>query len=112
MQGNFTCKDKFSRNLIRIWPLVNALQEQKRLQEQHATEQEAIFGSRPSIKKPLGQSTNANSMVGTPISRRAGTPLGRHGVSAAKERRESGRVNITPVNYVALPKDDSVARRN
>lgn len=86
--------------------------DQKRLQEQHATEQEAIFGSRPSIKKPLGQSTNANSMVGTPISRRAGTPLGRHGVSAAKERRESGRVNITPVNYVALPKDDSVARRN
>ncbi|BFG20559.1 65-kDa microtubule-associated protein 5-like [Prunus yedoensis var. nudiflora] len=85
--------------------------EQKRLQEQHNAEQEALFGSRPSTKKPLGQSTNANTMVGTPISRR--TPLGRHGVSAGKERRESGRVhNLTPVNYVALPKDDSVSRRN
>lgn len=85
--------------------------EQKRLQEQHNAEQEALFGSRPSTKKPLGQSTNANTMAGTPISRR--TPLGRHGVSAGKERRESGRVhNLTPVNYVALPKDDSVSRRN
>ncbi|PQQ06238.1 65-kDa microtubule-associated protein 5-like [Prunus yedoensis var. nudiflora] len=85
--------------------------EQKRLQEQHNAEQEALFGSRPSTKKPLGQSTNANTMVGTPISRR--TPLGRHGISAGKERRESGRVhNLTPVNYVALPKDDSVSRRN
>ncbi|KAL6130158.1 hypothetical protein ACLB2K_068539 [Fragaria x ananassa] len=86
--------------------------EQKRLQEQHATEQEALFGSRPSTKKPLGQSTNANTNFGTPISRRTGTPLGRHGVSAGKERRESGRANMTPVNYVALPKDDSISRRN
>ncbi|KAM1251702.1 hypothetical protein ACFX13_040629 [Malus domestica] len=85
--------------------------EQKRLQEQHNAEQEAIFGSRPSTKKPLGQSTSANTMVGTPINRR--TPLGRHGVSAGKERKESGRAhNVTPINYVALPKDDSVPRRN
>ncbi|XP_050386255.1 65-kDa microtubule-associated protein 5 [Argentina anserina] len=86
--------------------------EQKRLQEQHATEQEALFGSRPSTKKPLGQSTNANTNLGTPINRHTGTPLGRHGVSAAKEHRESGRANMTPVNYVALPKDDSVSRKN
>ncbi|XP_068328484.1 65-kDa microtubule-associated protein 5 [Pyrus communis] len=85
--------------------------EQKRLQEQHNAEQEAIFGSRPSTKKPLGQSTSGNTMVGTPINRR--TPLGRHGVSAGKERKESGRAhNVTPINYVALPKDDSVSRRN
>ncbi|TQE10237.1 hypothetical protein C1H46_004076, partial [Malus baccata] len=85
--------------------------EQKRLQEQHNAEQEAIFGSRPSTKKPLGQSTSANTMVGTPINRR--TPLGRHGVSAGKERKEGGRAhNVTPINYVALPKDDSVSRRN
>ncbi|KAF3448749.1 hypothetical protein FNV43_RR09462 [Rhamnella rubrinervis] len=82
--------------------------EQKRLQEQLAAEHEARFGSRSTTKKPLGQSTNANTMVGTPIGRRTATPLGRHGVSAGKERRESGRVNnIIPVNYVALPKDDS-----
>ncbi|KAB2627321.1 65-kDa microtubule-associated protein 5-like [Pyrus ussuriensis x Pyrus communis] len=39
------------------------------LTQQFNAKQEAIFGSRPSTKKPLGQSTNANTMVGTPISR-------------------------------------------
>ncbi|KAK6233636.1 hypothetical protein QUC31_006042 [Theobroma cacao] len=80
--------------------------EQKRLQEQFAAEQEALFGSRP--KKPLGQT---NTMVGTPIGRRVSTPSSRHGVSSLKERRESGRVNnVIPLNFVALPKDDSVSR--
>ncbi|XVF00165.1 hypothetical protein REPUB_Repub03eG0261700 [Reevesia pubescens] len=82
--------------------------EQKRLQEQFATEQEALFGSRP--KKPLGQT---NAMVGTPIGRRVSTPSGRHGVSSVKERRESARVNnVIPLNFVALSKDESVSRGN
>lgn len=86
------------------------LQEQKRLQEQLAAEHEALFGSRSATKKPLGQSTNTNTMVGTPTGRRAAGHLGRHVPSAGKERRESGRVNnIIPVNYVALSKDDSVS---
>ncbi|WCJ39184.1 microtubule-associated protein 65-5 [Euphorbia peplus] len=82
--------------------------EQKRLQEQHAAEQEAIYGSRPSAKKPLGQSTTANTMAGTP-GRRLNTP-GRYGPSAGKERRESRLHNVTPINYVALAKDDSASR--
>ncbi|PON41668.1 Microtubule-associated protein, MAP65/Ase1/PRC [Trema orientale] len=87
--------------------------EQKRLQEQLAVEQEALFGSRPTPKKPLGLSSNANTMAATPNGRRAATALGRLGVSAGKERRESGRANnITPVNYVSLPKDDQVSRGN
>ncbi|XP_021896804.1 65-kDa microtubule-associated protein 5-like [Carica papaya] len=88
--------------------------EQKRLQEQLAAEQEALYGSRPPIsKKPLGQSANTNNTVGTPVGRRMGTPLSRHGLSTGKERRESGRVNqAIPLNYVALPKDDSVHRGN
>ncbi|XP_020202450.1 65-kDa microtubule-associated protein 5 [Cajanus cajan] len=87
--------------------------EQKRLQEQHAVEQEALYGSRSATKKPLGQSTNANTNVGTPIGRRMLTPSGHHRTSGGKDRRESGRVNnIIPVNYVALPKDDSVPRGN
>ncbi|PON51216.1 Microtubule-associated protein, MAP65/Ase1/PRC [Parasponia andersonii] len=87
--------------------------EQKRLQEQLAVEQEALFGSRPTPKKPLGLSSNANSMAVTPNGRRAATNLGRLGVSACKERRESGRSNnITPVNYVSLPKDNPVSRGN
>ncbi|KAJ7949408.1 65-kDa microtubule-associated protein 5-like [Quillaja saponaria] len=85
--------------------------EQKRLQEQLAVEQEAIFGSRPTAKKPLGQSTTINTPVGTPTGRRLLTPSSRYGTSAGKERRESGRVNnIIPVNYVALPKDDALSR--
>ncbi|XP_044460757.1 65-kDa microtubule-associated protein 5 [Mangifera indica] len=82
--------------------------EQKRLQEQLAAEQEAIYGSKPAIRKPLGQS---NSVVGTPMSRRAMTPSSRHGMSGGKDNRESGRVtHAIPLNYVALPKDDSVSR--
>ncbi|XP_061364434.1 65-kDa microtubule-associated protein 5 [Gastrolobium bilobum] len=85
--------------------------EQKRQQEQHAVEQEALFGSRSATKKPLGQSTNANTPVGTPIGRRMLTPSSRYGTLGGKERGESGRVNnIAPVNYVALPKDDSISR--
>lgn len=58
-----------------------------------------LFGSRPAARKPLSQSTNSNTMVGTPLGRRG------------KERRESGRGGpITPVNYVALPKEDSISR--
>ncbi|KAL7204777.1 hypothetical protein ACSBR2_017814 [Camellia fascicularis] len=84
--------------------------EQKRLQEQFATEQEALYGSRPTIKKALlVQSTNAN----TPIVRRVGTPSARHRISGGKERRDSGKVGtVIPVNYVAIQKDDSISRGN
>ncbi|PSS24380.1 Microtubule-associated protein [Actinidia chinensis var. chinensis] len=85
--------------------------EQKRLQEQFAAEQEVLYGSRPTIKKPLVQSATSNTLTGTPTSRRLGTPVARHGISAGKERRESGKVSaLIPVNYVALAKDDSVSR--
>lgn len=94
--------------------------EQKRLQEQFAAEQEALYGSRPTVKKPLplSQSTNANTMAGTPTGRRSGlgTPSGgRHGISGAKDRRrDSGKVGaaVIPLNYVAIPKDDFVSRGN
>ncbi|XP_009779412.1 65-kDa microtubule-associated protein 5 isoform X2 [Nicotiana sylvestris] len=77
--------------------------EQKRLQDQFAAEQETIYGSK-SAKKPLG---NANTILGTPNSRRVSTPSGRYGVSIGKEKRGSGNVGaVIPVNYVALAKDD------
>ncbi|KAI9398519.1 hypothetical protein POPTR_003G192400v4 [Populus trichocarpa] len=82
----------------------------KRLQEQFAAEQEALYGSRSAIKKPLGLSTSANTMAGTPTARRGVTPFGHHASSAGKQRRESRAHNVTPINYVALPKDDSVSR--
>ncbi|WOK95958.1 65-kDa microtubule-associated protein 5 [Canna indica] len=86
--------------------------EQKKLQEQFATEQEALFGSKPSplrqipSRKPLGQSSNANIAGGTP-GRRASTPFGRHGIlSSGKEKKVgySSRI-VNPVNYVSLPKE-------
>ncbi|KAI3995601.1 hypothetical protein MKX01_023346 [Papaver californicum] len=85
--------------------------EKKRLQEQHVAEQETLYGSRPSpmraltSKKPLGQ-INSNTVGGTPTGRHATTPLSRHGISAAKERRDKVTAAPIPVNYVALPKDD------
>ncbi|XP_054811234.1 65-kDa microtubule-associated protein 5 isoform X2 [Prosopis cineraria] len=87
--------------------------EQRRQQEQLAAEQEALFGSKSTTKKPFGQTTNNNSITGTPIGRRVLTPSSRYGSLSAKERRESGRVNkVAPVNYVALQKDDSISGNN
>ncbi|CAN0862662.1 65-kDa microtubule-associated protein 5 [Linum grandiflorum] len=77
------------------------MKEQKRMQEQMAVEKEALYGSRP--KKVLGQNTSTNSMLKTPLGRQAG--------SGAKERRESRYHNVTPINYVALPKDDHPSSR-
>ncbi|XP_042489041.1 65-kDa microtubule-associated protein 5 isoform X2 [Macadamia integrifolia] len=89
----------------------------KRLQEQLTAEQEALFGSKPSpmrppiLRKPLGQSTNSNTIIGTPTGRRMATPSGHHVISAGKERKDNGKIGaVIPVNYVALPKDDSVSR--
>ncbi|GMH05079.1 hypothetical protein Nepgr_006919 [Nepenthes gracilis] len=83
--------------------------EQKRLQEQLVTEKEALFGSRPATKKPLAQSDNTNTAVGTPTARRAATPSGR--ISGSRERRDGGKVGAGMlVNYVALPKDDAMPR--
>lgn len=103
--GSFALANQLNFSLIELSFI---FQEQKKLQEQLAAEQEALFGSRPTTKKPLGQSTNTNSTVGTPIGRRVMTPSGRIGFSGTKEHRESGRVNnVIPLNYVALQKDDS-----
>lgn len=89
--------------------------EQKRLQEQLTTEQETLFGSKPSplrllsMKKQPIQGANA----GTPTGRRVSTPTPRHGILAGKERKDGGRTAmVIPVNYVALPKDDSLSRNN
>lgn len=71
-----------------------------------------MFGSKPSVKRPLGlSSNNGNTILGTPISRRVATP-GRFGVvsTGKKERRESRTGAMTPINYVALAKDDSAAK--
>ncbi|XP_073311976.1 65-kDa microtubule-associated protein 5 [Primulina huaijiensis] len=81
--------------------------EQRKLQEQLATEQEALFGSKSAVKKPLAQSTYSNTMVATPNGRRLRIPSANLGISGGKDKRDSGKAgSVIPINYVALPKDD------
>jgi Ase1/PRC1/MAP65 family protein len=78
------------------------------------TEKEVMFGAKPSplrkfpVKKPLGQSSNVNAVMGTPSYHRISTS--RHGAaSSGKGRRElegKAAVAVTPVNFVSLPKDN------
>ncbi|OVA18218.1 Microtubule-associated protein [Macleaya cordata] len=76
----------------------------KLLPEQHAVEQETRYGSKPSpvrLKKPLGQ-INSNTADGTPTGRHSRTSLSRHGISASKEWKESGKAaeSIPPSNFM------------
>eukprot|EP01018_Ginkgo_biloba_P006073 Gb_25382 [translate_table: standard] len=92
------------------------LRDQKRLQEQLATEQETLFGSRPSpgrplaSKKTLGQRGNGNNVTGTPSNRRLSVTPVRQGVSASKDGKREHSKPLLPVNYVALSKDDSASQ--
>lgn len=90
------------------------LRELKKLQEQFAAEQGAMFGTKPSpmrpvtARKPLGQSSNANIVGGTPNSRRVSTPMSRKGGLSSGKVKEAGKTAASiPANYVALPKDCS-----
>ncbi|XP_057829012.1 65-kDa microtubule-associated protein 1 [Cryptomeria japonica] len=100
--------------------------DQKRFHEQLTTEQESLFGSRPSpsrqlsSKKGAASRTNGSSANGTPLNRRLSlggqqvgtngvTPV-RQGMSASKEgKREHSRPGAL-VNYVALAKEDSISQ--
>ncbi|URE38457.1 Microtubule associated protein (MAP65/ASE1 family) [Musa troglodytarum] len=93
--------------------------ERKKLQEQFATEQEALFGSKPSpmrqfpMKKPLGQSSSVNIACGTPTGRRVSTPFGRQGIVSSGKEKKGGKGSVlTPDNYVSLQKDDSVSHNS
>lgn len=92
----------------------HALQESKKYQEQQSSEQEAIFGSRPSparpsaTKKVVGPRANGGGANGTPSRRLS---LNQNGSkSGAKEgRRDSNIRPAAPVNYVAMTKEDSAS---
>ncbi|KAG9454810.1 hypothetical protein H6P81_007714 [Aristolochia fimbriata] len=82
--------------------------EQKKLQEQLATEQEVLYGSKRSAigKKPLAPSASANSCGGTPANRRLTTSGASKVASFGKERKDYTKATpTTPLNYVALPKE-------
>ncbi|XP_008776645.2 65-kDa microtubule-associated protein 1-like [Phoenix dactylifera] len=92
------------------------LRDQKRFHEQLNTEQEALFGSKPSPARPLGPKKvvgprgNAGASNGTPSRRLS---LSTHhsssnGVRSASRdgKREANRPSA-PVNYVAIAKEDA-----
>ena len=85
-------------------------QDQKKYQDQQHTEQEAIFGSKPSPARPLtakkGAGPRANGANGTPTRRLS---LNQNGArSAAKDAKRENRLSA-PVNYVAMSKEDSAS---
>ncbi|XP_058080404.1 65-kDa microtubule-associated protein 1-like [Magnolia sinica] len=91
--------------------------DQKRFHEQLNTEQEAMFGSRPSPNRPLGPKkvvgprANGGASNGTP-SRRLSLNIHQTGGnsvrSASKERRNShDHRPAAPANYVAMAKEDA-----
>eukprot|EP01018_Ginkgo_biloba_P014068 Gb_13525 [translate_table: standard] len=102
------------------------IRDQKRFHEQLTTEQETLFGSRPSPNRPLaskkivGPRTNGSSGNGTPLNRRlslgvqqAGangvTPV-RQAMSASKDGKREQSRPVVPANYVALPKEELVSQ--
>lgn len=87
------------------------MRDQKKFHEQLNTEQEAIFGSRPSPARPLSSSkkvvgprVNGGAANGTPNRRLS---LNQNGARSGK--RDSGARPIAPSNYVAISKEDAAS---
>ncbi|XWS09743.1 hypothetical protein CRYUN_Cryun39dG0015700 [Craigia yunnanensis] len=88
--------------------------DQKKFHEQQNTEQEAIFGSRPSparpasTKKVVGSRANGGAN-GTP-SRRLSLNANQNGSkSAAKDGKRDSMRLAAPANYVAISKEDAAS---
>lgn len=98
---------------------VYVFQDQKRFHEQLATEQEAMFGSRPSPVRPLGAKkvisprSNGSAPNGTATRRLSlnshqGGSSGSPSLSRDGKRDNSNRPSA-PVNYVAIAKEDAAS---
>ncbi|CAN6471997.1 unnamed protein product [Victoria cruziana] len=86
------------------------MRDQKRFHEQLATEQETIFGSRPSPNRPLGPKKVVGPRVngnGTP-NRRLSSGALQSVRSASKDGKRDLRP-AAPVNYVAIAKEDAAS---
>ncbi|XP_072969129.1 65-kDa microtubule-associated protein 1-like [Typha angustifolia] len=91
------------------------LRDQKRFHEQLATEQEALFGSKPSPARPLGPKkvvgprTNGGASNGTP-NRRLSLSTHQNGVrSASRDGKRDNSRPAAPINYVAISKEDAAS---
>ncbi|KAK1273121.1 65-kDa microtubule-associated protein 1 [Acorus gramineus] len=91
------------------------LRDQKRFHEQLNTEQEAVFGSRPSPVRPLGPKKVVGPRAangGGPTNGTPGRRLSMNTRSTSKDgRRDSNNHRPSaPVNYVAIAKEDAVSQ--
>ncbi|XP_042490660.1 65-kDa microtubule-associated protein 1-like [Macadamia integrifolia] len=96
------------------------MRDQKKFHEQVSTEQEAVFGSRPSpspgrsslgsTKKVVGPRANGGAN-GTPApSRRLSLNAHQNGVkSTTKDGKREPHRPVAPVNYVAISKEDAAS---
>ncbi|XP_022753089.1 65-kDa microtubule-associated protein 1-like [Durio zibethinus] len=90
------------------------LRDQKKFSEQQNTEQEAIFGSRPSPARPAGTKKvvgpRANGGANGTPNRRLSLNAHQNGSrSAAKDGKRDSMRLAAPVNYVAMSKEDAVS---
>ncbi|KAL5700118.1 hypothetical protein ACHQM5_025607 [Ranunculus cassubicifolius] len=83
------------------------MRDQKKFHEQLATEQETLFGSKPTPSKSIGTKKVAGAPRGNGVN---GTP---RRLSMNTNHQQSGTKGksrpMAPVNYVALPKDDAAS---
>lgn len=91
--------------------------DQKKHQDQQHTEQEAIFGSRPSPARPvsvgnkkvIGPRTNGGGANGTPNRRLSLNPHQNGSRSIVKDGKRDNNRPVAPLNYVAISKDDAAS---
>ncbi|KAI4307946.1 hypothetical protein L6164_031070 [Bauhinia variegata] len=92
------------------------MKDQKKHHEQQNTEQEAIFGSRPSPARPVGnkkvvgpRATANGGANGTP-NRRLSLNAHQNGSrSSTKDGKRDNTRPVAPVNYVAISKEDAAS---
>ncbi|KAG7957729.1 hypothetical protein I3843_11G189900 [Carya illinoinensis] len=90
------------------------LRDQKKFHEQQNTEQEAVFGSRPSPARPVGTKKvvgpRANGGANGTPSRRLSLNANQNGArSATRDGKRDNTRPAAPVNYVAISKDDAAS---
>lgn len=85
------------------------MQDQKKFHEQLNTEQEAIFGSRPSPARPL----TTKKLAGQRANGANGTPNRRLSLNAhqngSRSINKDGKRPVAPLNYVAISKEDAAS---
>lgn len=87
-------------------------QDQKKFHEQMSTEQETVFGARPSPARPAGPKKVVGPRGnGTPNRRLSLNPHqnGSNGVRSASRDGRRDSQPAAPVNYVAIAKEDTVS---